>query len=267
MISNNTPAHEGNNSPVQPSSHSSLPRRDFTLLPVSPENTLVIACDSCGGVGDKPGDVVQVPPEITGKFTCRVAAMEVMSTGAVPSLVIDTLAVEWEPTGRRIMAGIEAFLEEAGLPLVPLNGSTEENFPMQQTGMGITVIGQVHPQKLQSGVAESGQLLVAVGIPKVGNEIQHPHDPEILAIKDFITLRNHPGVADIIPVGSRGIEAEALLLAQINGLSLKWQENCPLPLDKTAGPATCAVAAMTPVAHEALSKTIPTPLTLVAQLV
>ncbi|SMP56281.1 AIR synthase related protein [Anoxynatronum buryatiense] len=267
MISKAATANEGNDPLAHTAPHPSTPRRDFTLLPVSPESTLVIACDSCGGVGDKPEDLVPVSPEITGKFTCRVAAMEVMSTGATPCLVIDTLAVEWEPTGRRIMAGIEAFLEEAGIPLTPLNGSTEENFPMKQTGMGITVIGQVHPRELRSGVAVPGQLLVAAGIPKVGKEIQHPFDPEILSIQDFITLRRHPGVADLIPVGSKGIQAEAWLLAALNGLSLEWQTDCLLPLAKTAGPATCAVAAMTPEAFAALKETITTPLTVIAALV
>ena len=236
-------------------------QRDLTLLPVSPEEFLVIACDSCGGVGDKPADVVQVPPEITGYYTCRVALMEVLSVGAEIRLVIDTLAVEWIPTGERILAGIHQCLEAAGLEkTVALNGSTEENFPMTQTAMGITVIGGVSKEGLINGVSRDGDWVVTIGSPKVGHEIQHPVDKEVVSLKDFITLRNTPGVNDILPVGSRGIAYEAQLLGDLNKLHIDWQNPLTVDIYKSAGPATCAVAAMTREAYEKLSTELTCPL-------
>ncbi len=243
-------------------------QRDITLLSVSPEKALVIACDSCGGVGQKSADLVQVPPEITGYYTCRVAIMEVLAVGAGIRLVIDTLSVEWEPTGRRIMGGIEKCLEEAGLEkAVAINGSTEENFPMTQTAMGITVIGEVGSEALLSGVSEEGDWVVTIGLPKVGHEIVHPVDEEVLSLTNFLVLRDQAGVKDIIPVGSRGIAHEAQLLAALNGLQVAWHQSLSVDPDKSGGPATCAVAAMTQGAYEILSEKLTCPLHPVGRLV
>lgn len=236
-------------------------QRDITLLSVSQEELMVIACDSCGGVGDKPADVVQVPPEITGYYTCRVALMEVLSVGAAIRLVIDTLAVEWVPTGERILAGIHQCLEEAGLEkTVALNGSTEENFPMTQTAMGITVIGDVNKARLINGASKENDWVVTIGLPKVGHEILHPVDKEVVSLKDFITLRSTPGVKDILPVGSRGIAHEAQLLGDLNKLHIDWRSPLTVDISKSAGPATCAVAAMTRQAYEKLSAELTCPL-------
>lgn len=242
--------------------------RDITLLPLDKELTLVIACDSCGGVGDKPGDVVQAPPEITGYYTCRVAAMEVLAVGAAIRLVVDTLSVEWEPTGRRILAGIHQCLEEAGLDRgIALNGSTEENFVMTQTAMGITVIGYVPQKALLSGVSEEGDWVVSIGVPKVGGEIKFPVDQEVVSMKDFITLRRTLGVKDILPVGSRGLAYEGELLAQLNSLQVAWDQPPAFDMKKSAGPATCALAAMNRKAFESLSASLVCPLTPLGTLV
>ncbi len=243
-------------------------QRDITLLPVSPEKVLVIACDSCGGVGQKPADLVQVPPEITGYYTCRVAVMEILAVGATIRLVIDTLAVEWETTGKRIMAGIHQCLEEAGLEKgVALNGSTEENFPMTQTAMGITVIGEVGTASLLSGVSEEGDWLVMIGLPKVGHEIVQPVDEEVVSLKAFMTLRKHAGVKDIIPVGSRGIAHETQLLANVNGLQVEWHQPLSVDINKSAGPATCAVATMTRDAYETLAEKLTCPVHQIGNLI
>ena len=243
-------------------------QRDITLLPVAPDKVLVIACDSCGGVGEKPADLVQAPPEITGYYTCRVAVMEVLAVGADIRLVIDTLAVEWSPTGQRIMDGIHQCLEEAGLEkTVALNGSTEENFPMTQTAMGITVMGEADKKALLSGVSEENDWVVSVGLPKVGQEIVQPVDDEVVALKDFISLRNQTGVKDIIPVGSRGIGHEATLMGQLNGLQVEWQQPLSVDINKSAGPATCAVAAMTREAYETLAGKLTCPLHKIGRLV
>jgi hypothetical protein len=52
--------------------------RDLTLIKIDSEKTMVIACDSCGSIGMKKYDVLKVPPFFTGKFTTKVALMEVL---------------------------------------------------------------------------------------------------------------------------------------------------------------------------------------------
>ena len=240
--------------------------RDITLLKVHPEQTLVIACDSCGGVGDKPGDIVTVPPEIVGYYTCRVAAMEVMAVGAEIKLVIDTLSVEWDPTGKRILDGIQQFLSEAGVSLSAVNGSTEENFTMSQTAMGITVIGSVHPDNLQSGISRPGDVLITAGLPKVGSELKHPFDPDVISTGAFNVLLSHEGVHDIVPVGSKGIRHEAEMLASINQLAVHFEEAPAVDLDKSGGPATCVVAAVSASTVETLKKRVQIPVTVIGTL-
>ena len=262
------------------------PRRDVTLLSLERGSALVIACDSCGGVGEKPGDAVQVPPEITGYYTCRVAALEVLSMGACILSVIDTLSVEWEPTGRRILAGIRKFLVEAGLAeSIAVNGSTEENFAMTQTAMGITVIGQAPAGKLITAAAQPGDLLVAAGLPKVGHEIRHPLDPEVVSLDDFMTIRQQEGVHDMIPVGSKGIRYEGELLGALSGLQVRWREQpdqgggrmqirgdlsqgvtVTVDLSKSGGPATCVLAAMTRKAFEDLAGRVKAPFHILGSL-
>jgi len=66
--------------------------RDLTLIPISHDELLVIACDSLGGIGPKQHDMVKVPAEIVGQYTVRGPLMEVLAAGARPVAVINTLA-------------------------------------------------------------------------------------------------------------------------------------------------------------------------------
>ena len=243
-----------------------MKERDISLLPLTDDQLLVVACDSCGGVGNKRYDAVKVDPETVGYYTCRVALMEVMAVGAAVRLVVDTLAVEWEPSGQRIYAGIQRAMSEAKLSMDAINGSTEENFPMSQTAMGITVVGTVHPDGYRSAFSKPGDQLVVAGIPKVGKEIRHPTDRDVIAMDDFMKLRNHPAVKDMIPVGSSGIRSETMLISRLNQLSVNWLGTHGLDLDKSAGPATCLVAAVDPRGISELKNRLKAPLTVVALL-
>ncbi|SFI39687.1 hypothetical protein SAMN05192551_1176 [Tindallia magadiensis] len=219
-------------------------RRDVTMIPLSEEEYLLVSCDSCGGVGDKEKDLVRVPPEITGYYTSRVAIMEMLTLGGTPTVIIDTLSVEWEPTGKKIYDGIHRFLEEAGLEMTTLNGSTEENFPMVQTAMGITVIGRAAKDRLRLDRSQPGNELWLLGVPKVGNEILQPFDPEIASVKSVQQLLEQPEVKDMIPVGSKGIKHEAGLLADNANVKIRWEKGLDIPLEKSGGPSTCVVLSL-----------------------
>ena len=43
--------------------------RDVSFIELNADLYLAIACDSCGGIGEKERDVVCVPPYIVGRFT------------------------------------------------------------------------------------------------------------------------------------------------------------------------------------------------------
>ncbi|WP_129409246.1 AIR synthase related protein [Marinitoga lauensis] len=115
----------------------------MTIINVCDNKELAIACDSSGGIGNKQMDIIKVPPDIVGYFTAHVALAEIISYGAFPIAVIDTLSVELNDTGKEIIKGIKKALEQLGINENKIiTGSTEENFPVVQTGMGITVIGE-----------------------------------------------------------------------------------------------------------------------------
>ena len=104
-------------------------RRDLVIIPLEGPQYAVLACDSCGGVGRKAGDVMPADPYFVGKFTVRVALLEVMASGARPVVVADGLCCEMQPTGEEILRGIADEINICGLRDVVLTGSTEENFP------------------------------------------------------------------------------------------------------------------------------------------
>lgn len=218
--------------------------RDLTLIDLSDDKVLVIACDSCGAVGPKEGDLVKVSGYVVGRFTSRVALMEVLAAGAWPICVVNTLCVEPFPTGADIQCGIADELRFLGVdPEALLTGSTEKNMPTSQSGVGVTVVGIASKEQLRIGRLRAGDYLALFGLPKVGAEVSLG-DPEIADLSTIMLLLSSSQVKEIVPVGSRGIKAEAETLARLNDLELVWYE-IPDEVDlyKSAGPATCLLAA------------------------
>ncbi|MCG0277198.1 MAG: hypothetical protein L5656_01505 [Thermanaeromonas sp.] len=218
--------------------------RDLTLIDLSDDKVLVIACDSCGAVGPKEGDVVKVPGYVVGRFTSRVALMEVLAAGAWPICVVDTLCVEPFPTGADVQRGIIDELRFLRVdPEALLTGSTEKNIPTSQSGVGVTVIGIASKEQLRIGRLRAGDSLALFGLPKVGTEVSLG-DPEIADLSTIMLLLSSNQVREIVPVGSRGIKAEAETLALLNDLELVWYGiSDEVDLYKSAGPATCLLAA------------------------
>lgn len=240
-------------------------KRDLTLIERG-EQYLIIACDSCGGVGNKDFDEVKVAPEIVGYYTTRVALMELLSVGAAPLAVINTLSVEMEPTGRRIISGIENLLREVKIDLEIINGSTEENFPMKQTAMGVTLIGEVEKNQLRLSKSQRGDFVLLLGIPKVGGEITLPYDEEICSFESLNFLKQHPSIGDIIPVGSKGIAYEAQLLAALNKCKIEISLN-KIDMKKSAGPATVLIFTVPEADMEELQESLREPLHIIGRLV
>lgn len=216
--------------------------RDLTILDDCGKK-LVLACDSCGAIGPKELDVVKVDGRVLGRFICRVVLMELISVGAKPITIINTLSVEMNPTGKEIIAGIIEEISQIGLDTTNvLNGSTEENVPVKQTGIGITGIGQGIKLYCQSW---KDDIVFCVGIPKVGNELRLG-DPEISDLLVVQKLRELVEVHEIVPVGSKGIAYELEELLNRNKLSLD-SEKTNLNIQKSAGPGTCIIFTANPI--------------------
>jgi hypothetical protein len=216
-------------------------RRDLTVVPLAGPNSLVIACDSCGAIGVKEGDVLKLPPRIAGKFTARVALTEVLCSGATPVTITNGAACEMEPTGREVILGIQEELRHAGLNDIVLTGSTEENFTTSMTALAITVIGVAKEGELKFGRAVKGDKLLLLGRPSVGAEVDLDSAGFYAQIRQLLSM---PDVREIVPVGSKGVAHEAETLAALNGMSYVPYET-EIDTIKSAGPATCLLVLCT----------------------
>ena len=202
---------------------------------------LVTACDALGAIGSKPADVVAACEEICGAYTLRVCLNELAAVGATPLFVLSLVCNEWEPTGRRVLDGIRAELVESGYPDLPVSGSSEQNMPTSMTGLGIAVVGTA--DSLRWRHTAPGDRLVLVGLPWVGSEVLE-HSGELLRPSVVRSLIGQDAVTDVIPCGSRGVRHELEVLESESGVRIVLHEPAPVDLDKSAGPATCALVAV-----------------------
>ena len=210
-------------------------RRDLTIVPITAQNSLVIACDSCGAVGIKDGDIYKLSTHYTGKFAARVALTEVLCSGASPVVITNGVACEMNPTGKETIKGINEELENAGLMDIVLSGSTEENFSTSMTALAVTVVGIANENDLRFKRAAIGDKLILVGSPKVGTEVDLEGKGFYQEISHLLSM---PGVKEIVPVGSKGVAYEVGTLAALSDRQAELYET-GLDYGKSAGPATC----------------------------
>lgn len=215
--------------------------RDLIIISIDEEKAMVIACDSCGSIGNKEYDVLKVEPFITGKYGVRVGLLEVMAANAQVVTVIDNVCAEMEPTGREIIRGIESELSNASLTNVALGGSTEENFPAYSTGLGVTVIGIVNKKDIKVNSIKKGGVVYSIGIPKVGSELNYYDDKDIFQYNTLKELLSKEGVYEIVPVGSKGILYEVQELARGNSRTFTLECDSNIDIHRSAGPATVAI--------------------------
>lgn len=218
--------------------------RDLTLISLDENKTMVVACDSCGSIGMKDGDVLKVPHYYVGKFTVRVPLMEVMCAGAEIVTITDAVCNEMDPTGSEIIRGIKEELKLADIGDIALTGSTEENFKSISTGLGVTVIGIAENKNLKINAIRENCTVISLGIPKVGSEIGLDKDLDIANYDDLRKLLSLYGVYEIVPVGSKGILYEVLQLAKNNNMKFVLNKEIKVDIHKTAGPSTVVIAAV-----------------------
>jgi len=210
-------------------------RRDLTIIPVAGDNHIVIACDSCGAIGIKDGDVFRLSPRCTAKFTARVVLTEILCSGAKPVSITNGVAGEMCPTGEETILGIRDELDNAGITDITLTGSTEENFVTSMTAFAITAIGTAKENELKFGRASRGDKLILFGSPRVGEEVDLDSTGFYSQIRQLLPLQ---GVRELVPVGSKGIAYEARSLAELCELTFKPYRT-KIDYIKSAGPATC----------------------------
>jgi hypothetical protein len=231
---------------VKPSQITYTRRGDVAILKIPTGHSIVVGSTSSGAVGPKAMDQIKVQGKVLGKFLARVALMDVVATGAFPIMLSLTLGVEKEPTGAQILDGVRNEAAILGLdPNQVVMENTEENFQTTQTGVGLTVVGFANEEDLRLGKTRPGDLLVAIGKPKVGAEVIPAEvKGEIADLKNVMSLNQKRFVHDIVPVGTFGIAYEARMMAYAVGRQLKLAEGAGVDLEKSAGPATVVLATL-----------------------
>lgn len=207
-------------------------KRDVLMLPLTEEELFVIASDNSGAIGEKEADVVSVSYETVIYYGLRVAVMECMAVGAKPVAIVvqnfvgDHLWEKFEQVVKRIC-------EELSTPPLPITGSTESNFSLEQSALGLVVLGRVKKSELKVGVTPKDAKIAVIGTPLVGNEVMEQNE-KVAPLSLFQSLLNHRGVYEIIPCGSKGMIHEYRLITGAQEL-----EHPTIDVTKSAGPATC----------------------------
>lgn len=214
--------------------------RDVLFIPFDNNEVIVIASDNSGAIGMKDGDEVQVPYLTVGYYSFRVAAMECIAAGG--ELFAVTLQNfcgngAWHELKR----GIKEGLSELGLDNVQITGSTESNFQLSQSAIGLTVLGRKkrHEQLGRLRYSEKTQIAV-IGSPLAGNEVME-RESDVAPLSVFKQIASIDGVVTL-PVGSKGIHHELNQLFVNHSFDFEEIET-DLDIKKTAGPATCFLAA------------------------
>lgn len=217
--------------------------RDLSIINLGDKN-LVVANDSSGSIGSKENDALKVDPEVVGFHAAQVALMEIIAYGAKPTLVINNLCVEMNPTGKRIIDGVVEAMETINMDTKQcLNGSTEENFVSTMTGIGITVLGVTDELQIPINKSTKRDLIVVLGLPLVGQEIIDAGENEVMNAALLGKVRALPYIKEILPVGSTGIRNELKNIerdAKSRALIFKTD----LDLEKSSGPSTSVLVSL-----------------------
>lgn len=211
--------------------------RDVIVHPISDKLNFVTGCDSCGAIGMKANDVLQVPEEIVGMITTRVAVLEVMTLGAEVVGVTVPISCEPEPTGNLLLQGVHNCLESFKLD-VPVLTSMEKNMTTDMTAVGVVVNGIV--QKVRMGGFKSGDEVFVVGRPSVGSEVLEFAQLLLNAEAVGMLLKNNQ-VKEILPVGSQGILGELSKMFMHHHTAYRVFDDVALDLEKSCGPSSVAI--------------------------
>ncbi|EAD5681538.1 alpha-L-fucosidase [Listeria innocua] len=217
--------------------------RDLSVIDV-PGGCILTSCDISAGFGEKVHDGLRVAPEVTARLTLRVALLEMLASGAVVVAVSDVIGAEMEPTGKRVIAGLNDELIKADLGHIELNGSTEENMNVTQTSVGVLVTGFATKAALKLINVHEAAVLFAFGEPIVGAEVlqRMTEMPDYHLVKQLVSDSR---VLEVVPVGSKGMAYEANTLARLNDCVFEasgvFNE---ATMKKTAGPASVILVAV-----------------------
>jgi len=213
--------------------------RDILAIPLNEEENIVIASDNSGSIGMKVGDAVQVSYKTVAYYSFRGAVMECISSGAEPfAVVVQNFCGEeaWED----LLQGMEQGIRELETVKIKITGSTESNFSLNQSAVGISVLGKTKASENTEKLMYNAQTRIAViGSPLVGQEVVEKEE-QIVPLSVFARICDLEEVVTI-PVGSKGILHELNTLFE-NVTFTEKNVDATVEVLKSSGPSTCFVA-------------------------
>jgi hypothetical protein len=188
----------------------------------------------------KDNDLIKASYEVTSYYLARVVLMELISVGAKP--LAYTLNSSFADHWTELREGIENAFKQIGQDNPPHIGSSEKNYPGEQTSIGITILG-----KIEKAVEKpSCKDFAVIGIPLVGQELLE-NETQSVSLEECLALSQDPFIGEMLPVGSRGIRQEFETHFH-KGI----ESDSTLDLDKSAGPSSCLIISYLPEAKKRL---------------
>jgi hypothetical protein len=224
--------------------------RDIITIPLNYEESFIISSDNIGGIGIKSYDQLKVSYDTVAYYSFRVAAMECIAAGGIPvSVVLHNFC--GADTWSELIKGIQKGLAELKLTEVPITGSTESNFQLQQSALGLVVLGKKLLTKESDKNFTTNLMFAVIGKPLVGNEVID-HADQVVPLSLFRDVTQLEEIM-VWPVGSKGI------LYELNQMftNIEFTKDIlstTLDVLKSSGPSTCIIIAFDQDQEEALKK-------------
>ncbi|WP_421052624.1 hypothetical protein [Lysinibacillus capsici] len=195
----------------------------------------IATMDNAAAIGQKPQDVVSAPDQLTAYMTARVTFLEQLAAQALPIQVL-LANFSGDAAWSRYEKGIQQVFAEAGLTCPAITGSTESNMPTLQSGLAVTMLGEMQQRR----AFDHDQLSwYTYGLPLVGEEVlAQPED--VAQLLPVFKAWQSEIVQQVWPVGSRGVQGE---FARLFG---ERHVECALDGAKSAGPCTVILLGISP---------------------
>lgn len=196
----------------------------------------IATMDNAAAIGQKPQDVVSAPDQLTAYMTARVTFLEQLAAQALPIQVL-LANFSGDAAWSRYEKGIQQVFAEAGLTCPAITGSTESNMPTLQSGLAVTMLGEIQQQRR---AFDNDQLSwYTYGLPLVGEEVlAQPED--VAQLLPVFKAWQSEIVQQVWPVGSRGLQGEFARLFE------ERHVECALDGAKSAGPCTVILLGIAP---------------------
>ncbi|WP_258954817.1 hypothetical protein [Lysinibacillus fusiformis] len=196
---------------------------------------LIATMDNAAAIGEKPQDIVPASDQLTAYMTARVTFLEQLAAQALPVQIL-LANFSGDAAWSRYESGIQQVFEETGISCPAIAGSSESNMPTLQSGLAITMLGEIQQRKAWNPEQLSWY---TYGLPLVGEELLAQPD-DVAQLQPVYQAWLAEIVQQVWPVGSKGLQGECVRLFG------EQVVECSHHMTKSAGPSTVILLGVHP---------------------